>query len=511
MISNWKELIVVLVIATAVFALARPLYLSFSIREDYLLRRNVWVSLTICAFLAPSFWLYAPIALLVLVWAAAKDSNPAVLYLVGYAIIPPISVYIPIVGINQLFALNQARLISIAVLLPLAIRIFSRNEGGYARKLNSVDLLLLAYTLLQLVLISPYESITNTMRRGFLFSIDTLAVYYVLSRSINTRRKLIDAMAAFVLIGVIYSLIGTFESTKGWLMYERIGPGWGSSNEGAFLLRADSLRAQASAGHSLTLGYTLSVAFGMWLYFQSGFERRFVRWTVTLIFCTGIYATHSRGPWLTAVLLYFIYLFLLPGSKAAFFKGLGVVTLAFAALAATPVGTRVIESLPFFGSVDQDNVLYRQRLAEESWRLVWQNPFLGDPFVAMRMEDLRQGQGIIDLVNAYAVVALYYGFVGLGLFAAFFILSVGRAYLRQRRLHAAHPDFSRMGVALIACMVASLFFMATAGIDWIEYVVAALLAAYSNLAGQALMAAQGPSVQLASDRSTMRGLVFRGR
>jgi hypothetical protein len=32
------------------------------------------------------------------------------------------------------------------------------------------------------------------------------------------------------------------------------------------------------------------------------------------------------------------------------------------------------------------------------------------------MEDLRQGEGIIDLVNTYAQVGLFYGIAGLALF-----------------------------------------------------------------------------------------------
>ena len=481
MISHIKELIVVMALALAVFAAAKPLCLRFMRAEDYTLRRNVWLVLTLCAFLAPNFWVYALVALVVLVWAARRDSNPAALYLLAYAIIPPIKIYLPVVGINQLFALDQARILSLVVLLPLAYRLFAANEGGIARKLTPLDWLLVAYTLLQLAVVSPYESFTNTMRRGFLFSIDTLVVYYVFSRAMVNRRVLVDALAVFVLVGGVYATIGIFESFKGWLMYEQIAPGWGAINDGSFLLRDGSLRAQASAGHSLTLGYTLAMALGVWFYLRSEVASRAARLLVPAVLCLGLYATHSRGPWLTGVVVYFIYLFIAPGSKSQLLKGLAVFTVIVGVLLVTPFGARIIDMLPFIGTVDQANVIYRQRLATESWHLILQNPWLGDPFVTLKMDDLKQGYGFVDLMNAYAAVGLFNGFVGLALFLGFFFGATGRAYAVQRKSGMTAPDLSGVGAALVACMLASFFFMATASIDWIEYVLAGLLSGYVSL------------------------------
>src|SRR5205085_2793421 len=146
-----KELLVVLLIAAAVFAAGRPVWLRFMRSEDFILRRNVWFGLTLCAFLSPNFWIYALIAFAVLVWAGRKDSNPVGLFLIGYGIIPPLTFYIPGLGINQLFGLSQARILSLAVLLPVAIRLFRANKAETTRSMMWVDALLIAYTVLQLV------------------------------------------------------------------------------------------------------------------------------------------------------------------------------------------------------------------------------------------------------------------------------------------------------------------------------------------------------------------------
>lgn len=500
MIAHLKELIVVMGLALAVFFAARPLCRAFMRDEDFVLRRNVWILLTVCAFLVPSFWIYAGVAFVVLAWAGRRDPHPVALFLVAYAIIPPLTMDIPIVGINQLFALSQPRIASLAILLPLAVRVFLADKAGSGRKWMSLDWLIVGYIVVQVGLLTPYESITNTMRRSFLFTIDTLLLYYVVSRTMVSRRAIVDAMASFTLVGAIYAAIAIFESFKGWLLYEQIGPGWGSLNAGAFLLRGENLRAQVSAGHSLTLGYMLTMVFGFWLYLRTKVESQTTRWLVTALLCVGLYATHARGPWLTALVVYFTYLFIAPIGRSAFVNGVAVFTVLAAIVAATPLGDRIIDTLPFIGTVEQENVQYRQRLAEESWRLVWQNPLFGDPFVALKMEDLRQGQGIIDLMNAYAAVALFCGLIGLTLFAAFFLVATFKTYAAQRRSKVDAPDLSAIGAAFVACMVGSLFFMATASIDWVEYVLAGFMAAYIGLALRGRAVAAKPATVLHAPR-----------
>jgi hypothetical protein len=475
-----KELVVVLAIALIVFTVARPVARAYMSDADFVRRRNVWLFLTVCAFLSPDFWIYACIAAVTCAWAGKRDSNPAAFFLMAFAIIPPVDFYIPVVGINTLFSLNQARILSLLVMLPLAVRLFARNEGGIARRLTLIDVLLVAYITLQVVLVTPFESFTNTLRRSFLFGIDTLIVYYAFSRSMTHRRAIVDVMGTFTLACLIYGSIAIFEWLKGWLLYEQVPAGWGLSVAGAFLMRGEDLRAQASAGHSLTLGYILTIGFGLWLYLRGAVASRKVRFLATTVLCVAIYASHARGPWLTAVVIFFLYLVISPVGRTMFLKSTTLALVAAGLLAATPIGQRIIDTLPFIGTVDQENVIYRRRLAEESWRLVLQNPLFGDPLVASRMEDLRQGQGIIDLMNAYAAVALFTGLVGLSMFVGFFLLATGRTYACQRRLQGAFPDIAGIGAALVVCMLGSLFFMATAGIDWVEYVLLGCMAGYAS-------------------------------
>src|SRR5881394_679400 len=122
MLNNLKALVVVLAIGWAVFAFCRPICLNFMTKEAFARRRNVWLALTIVAFVSPSFWIYAMVALVVLAWAAARDENPLALFGITMFVIPNVSFYIPTVLVNNLFDLTQYRILSMAVVIPAMFR-----------------------------------------------------------------------------------------------------------------------------------------------------------------------------------------------------------------------------------------------------------------------------------------------------------------------------------------------------------------------------------------------------
>lgn len=482
MFSGFKAFIVVACISYVVFRLAEPICLRYMRREDLHRRRLVWGVLTTVAFLSPSFWIYVLVAIPLMAWSARLDSNPPALYFFLYFLIPPsISIYIPVVGINQLFDLNQFRLLSLTVLLPLALRISQSKSGPHSAKLTLMDALVLSYSLLCLVQFIPYESITNTMRRALILFLDEILVYYVFSRLALDRRLFNDTLATFVLACILFAPLAFFESARSWLLYENIGERWGSANEFAFLMRGDSLRAQVSTGHALALGSMTATAFCFWLYLQSKMDSKWIRVAVSCWLWVGMLAAYSRAPWIMAGLMFFLFALLGPRGLSKFFKWSIIFTIVASLVLMSPIGDRIIDNLPFIGTVDQGNVTYRQELARLSWILIQENPFFGDPFVLENMESLRQGQGIIDLVNGFVTVALFHGMVGAFLFFGVFIVALARAWPLMRRSRISDPDFALLGASLIACMLGTLFFVATAGLSTLLYPFAGLLASYANM------------------------------
>jgi O-antigen ligase len=144
----------------------------------------------------------------------------------------------------------------------------------------------------------------------------------------------------------------------------------------------------------------------------------------------------------------------------------------------SPLKESVLDRLPFIGTADQETVEYRRVLAEVSWTLIQQHPFFGDPFVASRMESLRGGQGIIDIVNGYLWAALFYGLVGLALLVGFSLLALFRGFAAFRQSNGDR-DAATLGAALLACMVGALVYVATAGYNETPYILFGLSVSYA--------------------------------
>ena len=199
MLNDLKALLVVLGIAVPVFALLKPVCLRFMSVEAFKLRRNGWMLLTAAAFMSPSFWVFALIAGPVYAWLGAKDSNPVALYLFLAHVIPPYPFSIPIVGINQLFELTNFRLLALAVFVPWLWRNPRSSEPG-ANQITAIGCCLLAYWAIKLLPMVPYESPTSTVRRAFLFFLDTAVLYYLASRACASKAKIVEVMATFGLM-----------------------------------------------------------------------------------------------------------------------------------------------------------------------------------------------------------------------------------------------------------------------------------------------------------------------
>jgi hypothetical protein len=494
-ILSIKELIVVLVIAATVFQLAKPIALRFTSSKDFSRRRFVWFVLTAASFVSPTFWLYAFLAVPMLLWANRNDSNPIALYLLLLHVIPPVSVIIPVFGNNGLFPLDNYRLLAFCVLLPAAMRYRKNQREISATQMGTMDVLLLAFGALQVALYTPPDlghhlvipdSLSNALRRAILFLLDVYLLYFTVSRTCQSRRKIVDAAASFCLACAVMAAIAMFESAKDWLLYVDISSRWANDARFWFYLRrGTSLRSQVSAGHALALGYLLAVGFGFWLYLKSHVRSAMQRIGGTLLLWGGLFASFSRGPWLGAVTLYLTFLVTSPSPVSRLVKGTGVALALAGLIAVSPIGDKILDVLPVMGRSADANVTYRQRLAERGWTLVRAHPLFGDQFPWPEMEDLRQGEGIIDMVNTYLGVALGYGLIGLFLFLSFILLGTARVYARTRELIHSDPDLALFGASLIACIVGTLVMIYSnsfiLGPEKMFYVLAGLATAYARL------------------------------
>jgi hypothetical protein len=487
--QSLKNLIVVLFIATVIFRLTKPIMLIYCPEKDFLRRRTAWYLLTIAAFLTPSAWLYGAIAVPLLIIFGRKDSNPAALYLFVLHVTPGVAIAVPVIG-----NLTSQFMLITSILIPAAYRFRDSKSDLRIRGLQSMDWLLLGYVVLSAALyihqlapdgtFFPSTPVDFVRRLVFLF-IEIFVPYFVIARSNCNRRAIVDSMAAFWLPCVLMAAIAIFESSRSWLLYEVIPRQWGVYG-GAYLMRGSSLRAMASAGHSLTLGYLLAVAFGFWLYLQRAVPSKLARLALGTLLWLGEFAAYSRGPWMCAILIFLLFAAQKPGAASAITKSLFVGALAAIVVAMSPLGQRIASVIPFFGGhVDSGNIDYRQRLWDRGWEYILQSPFFGDQYVLTKIRDLRQGEGIVDFINGYIAELLATGFVGLSLFLSVILIGICSAWASSRRIRRVNEEFSLLGASLVSCLLGTLFLWAFGGPDiFVIWVLTALAAAYSFIGQQ---------------------------
>jgi O-antigen ligase len=487
--EHFRALIVILVLAGIVFALARRPAADLIPQNDFTRRRNLWFALTLLAFVSHSFWVYAGVTAIILTIARRRERNPLALFFFLLFLIPPTSVQIPGFGvINYFFDLNHVRLLSLCVLLPVFL-VVRKRAGTVAFGRIWPDKLLALYLVLTSLLFLRETTVTDTLRQTAYLFIDVFLPYYVASRTLKDLSDFRDALLGFVLAAMVLSMIALVEFSRSWLLYsaliDTLGMQWEISG---YLSRGGSLRASATTGQAIALGYTITVAIGFYLFLQESVRSRLQRLLGALLLAGGLFAPLSRGPWIGALAM--ITVFIATGRQAAkrlIFMGLAGI-LALPLLAILPGGQKVLDLLPFIGSVEVENITYRQRLFDNAMIVIERNPWLGsfDYRSTPEMQSLTQGQGIIDIVNTYIGVALELGLIGLTIFVLFFATVVVGIRKAMRSIPNKDDEARRLGRALFATLAGILVTIVTVSsisvIPVVYWSVAGLGVAYAQMA-----------------------------
>jgi len=467
--ESYRALIVLVGLSIPLFLwLRRRITWSVIDADDYKLRAGLWVGLTIVLFLAQSFWLYMLIVAVLLSTVGRRDSDPPGLYFFLLFLAPPFRSSIEgFAGIRQFLDLDHPRILCLVILLPYAVRLARSPDRVRLFKMTP-DKFVFAYIALQLALLAPVTSTTNLARSVVALGIDIALPYYVFSRGLSDWRRLRDASAAFTAAAAVMALIAVFEFFKGWLLYGplpgTLGVHWGY---GHYQVRAGGLRASVSAGHSIVLGYIMMVALGLHLTLKPSYPSARSWFSVLLLLGAGLLAAGSRGPWIGTAVLLTVFAAAGPGAMSRIGKGLVGALVLSPVVAFSPMGPKILGLLPFIGNYDEGSVDYRQQLFNISWDVLMLNPVLGSPYYLANtaMEELRQGEGIIDMVNSYLNIGLSTGFVGLALFAGIFLPNAYRLWKLVAPKAEMASEIRLTGRALLATIVGILVTIATVSGD----------------------------------------------
>jgi O-antigen ligase len=460
--------------------------------------RSLWLLGTSAAFLSHSFWLFALVLAVLLYTRKLEPQRAFASYLLLLLVTPPAGITISGLGvINQLFQLNNPRLLAIVLLLPAFWKIFSSSASFPLR--TRAHAWMWGYLVLVALMCFRGATFTDGLRGAFYQFLDVFLPFYVALHSLRDVKDFRLVMSALVAAAAVLGLVAVFEFLRGWSLYNSVvdvlGLSWGM---GGYITRDGLLRAAASAGQPIVFGYVMAVAFGAWLFVGHGARRSFAWYTVGAMLLGGAAVSLSRGPWLGLLLIYLVYLALSPQATK---KILGVVLFGVAALglaAVTSTGQRFISMLPFLGDVDSENVEYRQRLVDNALIVIERNLFLGseDYLQSAEMQRMIQGQGIIDVVNTYLGFALDYGLVGLFLFCMVFWGAGFSALAAVKRLVDRNSSEAILGRALVGTLAGILLIIATVSsisvIPQYYWAFAGMCYAYAN----AMYLAPRPAISL---------------
>lgn len=489
--EHLRALLVIVTLAILVFFLADKPCQALVGRQTCRLWRLAWLGMTLVAFLSHNFWLYALAVVLILSFVVKREQDAVAPFFLTLFLIPAGAVQIPGLGvINYLFSLNHVILLSLVLLLPAFIRLQGRGDAVRFGRLVT-DKVLAAYLVLMALLLFRDASFTGLMRDVFYLFVGTFLPYYVISRSVRTVEDFRRALTAMLLGIAILAAIGIFEGAKHWLLYRPLVAAldlqWGYSG---YLGRADMLRAQGTAGQPIAFGYLMLVGIGLALYLKTYMPGKWKGRVIMGLLAGGLAASLSRGPWVGTAVMLLAFTAMGPNAPRRLVILVASALSIFAVVAVLPGGEKMIDLLPWIGTVEKGGIEYRQRVFDGSLVTIMRNPLFGavDFTKYPEMQALIQGEGIIDIVNTYMLIALQYGLVIAGLFVAFFAKVVWDVF-RLMRLQPAGSESALMGRSLFATLVGILATITTVSDITIISVV------YWSMAGLGVAYAQSRSLQ----------------
>lgn len=459
-----RALIVIIFLATIGFSLAKKLVQQDVINSDFNKWRNAWFAVAITAFLAHNFWVYLLVSSIFILFFTKQLKNKMALFFILLFVIPPIGLKIPGFGlVNYITTITHPRFIILIILLPAAISISRSNQFRFTKIWT--DKFLLLYILVLIGLEFRDTTFTDSLRKCFNTFTDVFLPYYVASRGVKDIRQMKIVMSAFVTSAIVIALIAVFESLKVWILYYRLGDALGTGNfMSNYLGRSGEIRAVATLGHPIILGYFMTIALGFYLHLSQNIQQKTLKRLGFSVIILGLLAPISRGPWVGAAGMIFIFLLYGPSAIKKTSLFLFGAIISFFILAALPGGQKYINLIPFIGETEKSNITYREQLFKNSMIVIDRNPLFGSSnyLETPEMQAMIQGQGIIDIVNSYLRVTLETGYVGLALFVSVFISAILRVrhYLKINK--DKNSPLNSMGRSYMATLIGIMLIIASA-------------------------------------------------
>ena len=498
---NLRALIFILIAFTGAWFY---LYRIYDDREELKKWAQLWLVIICTAYIIPSFWgIIIAVCAIGFVYIPKSDIHRVTMY---FLLMPLIAARIGysldfLPGINYLFEINYIDLLILVILLPGLINtIKETDENAKTGFLNSsIDFFVISYSVLISVLqISRQPSITAGLREVFLNFVNILVPYYAISRSVTSLKQFISIYKAIVYSSILVACVGILEQMTKWSFYTVL-PQHLQVPYYRFIAissyRSGFMRIKSLIGEEIPLGFFLMISIGAAFFFRHvKSKKKLANPLILLLLASALYFTDSRGAQLGTMLLLFIYLLFMLKSPVLKFLLLGGTALIFSAFMASDT---TIESIDQHGTF-----IYRIELVQNAIPVINDNYWFGtnDFWEAEELEDSRQGQGIIDIVNTYLLVALVSGMSGFILFSLIFLSSALSVFRKIRSIRSSEYEENRVvGVILLSMLISAMFVIATVSpvghIPYYCWALVGLCSAFSRLSENEFMERQVEEIE----------------
>ncbi|PZU10697.1 O-antigen ligase [Sphingomonas sp.] len=414
----------------------------------------ITVGLFVTGVLFPSIWLYWALICILIPTLSRTTAEAACLYVLTVLMTPTAQLEM---NLGSMYLLTFDKWLFAGIGLIIAVQI---RRSRARLPVGWFDLFFVLIITLELIQ-ARGMNVTSTLRSLFGTVVVLILPYFVVSRSLRQPSDIRRLMFTIAFAGFVLSCEAVYELRFKFLPYDLISQHLGSvvGISAYSKQRAGSLRASTSFEESTSFGLFLAIAFLAMLASHDIFKNRQSRLIGLMVMLAGLYAANARSAILSLVLGVLAYDFYRKRYGAMIVKLAGIVGLGLMALSAAQFSPRLADRLGVSGS-SVDSTDYRALLLRRGMEEIRKHPWTGTSSAEAKiaLADIRQGEGIIDFVNAYVFYGLTAGIGGIIIMIVCFFGTALRMLAIRKRLQKT-PGLVQVGAVVFAV---SLFTAVTA-------------------------------------------------
>ena len=445
MLKNLIFILILVVIGSVIFHLAST---RTTRREVGALPGIVLGSMAAIAFLSPMLVItHIAIGLLPIVLGRTKVKI-AIIVCVGIFALPALSSNL-VIGSLWLFQWSLQMSLALGALVAFLIA-----PGKSASAPPWTDAVMAIVIIILMITDARGGTLIGWWRALAYYTFVYAIPVYIVTRSLRNSVERQTMLTAMACAGVILAVIVLYEARGSWPLYASLGQHYGNDLNGIVVKwRGNLMRSYGPMGEATNMGFVLVICFAAAFASRRAFVSKTAYiWIVGLI-AFGSLAPQSRGGLIGMAVAFIVSSF--------YRRGIGSAMQIMAAgllLTGTYLGATMIASigsqLSYSLNEGTGTGNYRSELLRRGMEEFWKSPIFGDSFtnVVARMQDMIQGEGIVDFVNSYLYFALFAGGIGLLLFCLSFLIPIGRlaAIRTQLMPGSADRDVAGFCLALLA-------------------------------------------------------------